>query len=72
MFAEQPELKPCPFCGSAAEYGECETDYPTEHKDCLVRCSNPSCRVRIERNTRVEDHDTKWIVVGLWNRRAKI
>lgn len=63
------KIKPCPFCGGEAEYHECNTDYPTEHKDCYIRCA--SCLARIERNTKVEDKEMKFRVISLWNRRTE-
>lgn len=52
------ELKPCPFCGSEAEYtGECEMVW--------VRCSDNDCKVE-----RINKFDDQEDAAEDWNYRA--
>lgn len=61
------DLKPCPFCGSPAEYSTCAGVHD-------VNCSNEECRVRphvgifrIEQDPR---GGTREDVERIWNTRA--
>jgi Lar family restriction alleviation protein len=52
---ETVELKPCPFCGSPAHYGE------GDHGTFFVECDD-ECGARFQ--------DTKELAIEAWNRRA--
>lgn len=60
---ENRELKPCPFCGGAAEIYE--TPHVPRGTDYTPRCKNPSCCGRLSK---------KWAeretAVIMWNRRT--
>lgn len=44
MKVKTSELKPCPFCGSAAKWcGENEPDPADVHICHHIQCTNPSC-----------------------------
>lgn len=51
------KLKPCPFCGSKAEYER----LGTSRHSCIVVCTNCGCRH--------ESGDQDWYNGSSWNRR---
>lgn len=57
MSADQT-IKPCPFCGSAAELGTYFKETPKEYK--VVECSNGECGLYISTFTLEE-----------WNKRSE-
>lgn len=62
------ELKPCPFCGSKAEYLETSDPIPL----CFVKCTgeNGPCYCQTIAVTKVRDCDPKEDLIRIWNRRA--
>lgn len=62
------ELKPCPFCGSSAEYIETEEVFPL----CLVKCKGEKwpcyCQTIVVRKSK--NFDPKEKLIEIWNKRA--
>lgn len=61
-----PYLRPCPFCGSKAEFvndGSCTLAW-------FVRCTG--CRIHTEREFREFDNDVYGKLAKMWNRRPRI
>jgi len=66
--ADEPELKPCPFCGSRAEYMKIY-DYNDRDFFMDVRCSNVNCYL-------ADGADWHWKskkdAATIWNRRTPL
>jgi hypothetical protein len=65
------ELKPCPFCGSKAEYIETDEVFPL----CLVKCigENGPCycqTITVRRGPQENGWDPKEDLIRIWNRRV--
>jgi hypothetical protein len=57
---DEVKLKPCPFCGAAAEWYNV-----TDHED-LIRCANPDCPIR----PRTEEAYATERLTAAWNTRV--
>ena len=57
---DEVKLKPCPFCGAAAEWHSV-----TDHED-LIRCANPDCPIR----PRAEESYATERPLAAWNPRV--
>lgn len=65
------ELKPCPFCGSKAEYIETDEAFPL----CLVKCIGEKvpcyCQtITVRRGPKGNGWDPKEDLIRIWNRRV--
>lgn len=73
-----PKLKPCPFCGGAAQLKECElwgsTGYTVECSKCLCNSDRIFVTTYLffhgKRNVSITEEKAKQLVIGSWNRRA--
>ena len=60
------KLKPCPFCGSKAEW--CETNLPDAYSDHMqIACTNVACECAIAQWDGIEE-----MARIKWNRRAEV
>ena len=65
-----PQLKPCPFCGSVAILGTVGNDF-TKKRGFDVKCSSNMCR--FGRSDRVIKQSLDWLkpkVIAAWNKRV--
>ena len=62
------ELKPCPFCGSAAEllyHHSNNSTLPFPNGNCYVECVFPDCSANLDQDLPMGE------AVALWNTRAQ-
>lgn len=66
------ELKPCPFCGGSAAFGEVtdEEMYPSEFGGQFIYCTNKSCACTTALIFPLMD-DAEDLLIERWNRRAE-
>lgn len=62
------ELKPCPFCGSSAEYYETDEAFPL----CFIKCLGEKvpCYCQTIVVSKSKNFDPKEKLIEIWNRRV--
>ena len=63
------ELKPCPFCGSPAEFGVVDDPTSQDHGGHFVQCIKPLCHGCMGLRFACGD-DPKPILAAAWNTRV--
>lgn len=69
LIDDSDRLKPCPFCGSDAEFGQIGSDQETpDAGGCFVQCLNSACGASSALIFPLMD-DVKELLMERWNKR---
>lgn len=63
-----PELKPCPFCGGKADFGQVENIDSADYSGCYIQCSNVTCEASSALIFPLKE-PVRQLLAERWNRR---
>ena len=67
LIDDSDRLKPCPFCGGEAEFGEVPHSEPKDFGARFIECLNPMCRAT---TALVFGEDAAANLLERWNKRT--
>lgn len=65
---EEVTPKPCPCCGSPADFGMCEDDTNSNYGGYYIACNNQACRLTTQLVFACWE-DPKTRLLEMWNKR---